>query len=291
MEKLYENICIKMNKVLVAVSDSNYIKYFLPLIESAKDKGKWDGDFCLIISDETDNDLTKSIEDMGIHIFRPPKLPENPPPHFYKMYLFDEYFKKWDWILFSDLDVIFLNTIELDLDNKDKKYLYTKKDGLSFMNHFYGATDGFLEDKPIKLSKEQKDEKDKIYKKYGDGDAFQTCFLLYHSDIIKQGYFKKLKDAYLYYYCYYELARNSWWDQSIFNIVFYEKWLDIGEKFINRNPVLIDIDWELETLKEGYMDTNDYTDIIALHFFNFFPPWNENNLRFYPIWKDYHEKF
>ena len=64
-----------MNKVLVAVSDSNYIKYFLPLIESAKDKGKWDGDFCLIISDGTDNDLTKSIENMGIDIFRPSDLP------------------------------------------------------------------------------------------------------------------------------------------------------------------------------------------------------------------------
>ena len=64
-----------MNNVLVAVSDSNYIRYFLPLIESAKEKGKWDGDFCLIINDDTNNEYTTMIEEKGIHIFRPSALP------------------------------------------------------------------------------------------------------------------------------------------------------------------------------------------------------------------------
>ena len=287
---LAQRYLYSMNNVLVAVSDSNYIRYFLPLFESAKDKGKWDGDFCLIINDDTNNEYTTMIEDKGIHIFRPSVLPQNPPPHFYKIYLFDDYFKQWDWVLFSDLDVMFLNEIDLDLKNKDKEFLYTKKDGLTFMNHFYGASDGFMTDKPIQLSDEQKNERDKIFKKYGDGDAFQTCFLLYHSDMIDKKYLEKLKDAYLYYYCYHELARNSWWDQSIFNIVFYQKWLDMGKKFINRNPVMNDVDWELTQLEKGYMDTNDYSNIIALHFFNFFPPWNKNNLRFYPKWKEYNDR-
>ncbi len=276
-----------MEKVLVGVSDSNYLEHFLPLVRSARDNGKWDGDFVLIMREEDNHIDTTELEKEGIRIYYGKKLPANPPIHFYKFYLFDDYFKQWDWILFSDLDVIFLNPIELDLDNKDTRYLYSKKDGLSFMKHFYGASDGFLETTPVKLSKEQESEKYKIFEKYGDGDAFQTCFILLHSDMINEGYFDKLKKSYLYYYCYHELARNSWWDQSIFNIVFYEKWLDISDKFLNRNPALIDVNWELGDLENGYMDTNDYTDTMALHFFSFFPPWNKNNLRFYPIYKKF----
>ena len=68
---------------------------------------------------------------------------------------------------------------------------------------------------------------------------------------------------------------------------FFKKWKPLGKKFINRYPLFDKIKWELKLLDSGYLDSTDYSDIIALHFFNFFPPWNENNLRFYPIWKKY----
>jgi lipopolysaccharide biosynthesis glycosyltransferase len=272
-----------MKKVLVSIANSEYIRYFLPMIQSAIDKGKWRNDFCLIVTEDIDSELTNQLESNGVHIFRTPLLPETPPIHFYKMYLFDEYFKKWDWVLYSDLDVLFLNPIELNLTEKSKEFLYTKQDGYSFMKHFYGQTDS-------ELTEEQIEEKTKILEKYGDGDSFQTCFMLFHTDMIDFGYFKKLYKSYLYYYCYYELARNSWWDQSIFNIVFFKKWLDIGNGFLNTSYVLNEIDWDLSKLENGYMDVNDYTDKIVIHFFNFFPPWNSNNLRFYPIWENYNKK-
>lgn len=271
-----------MNKVLVSVANSEYIKYFLPLIESSLEMGKWDGEFCLIVTNDTDIELTNQLKEFGVHIFRAPILSENPPIHFYKMYMFDEYFSKWDWVLYSDLDVLFLNPIELNLAEKSKEFLYTKKDSYSFIKHFY-ENDSILTD-------EQLVEKHSILEKYGDGDAFQTCFMLYHTDMIKFDYLTKLYNSYLHYYCKYHLARNSWWDQSIFNLVFFEKWLDIGDGFVNRNPAMDDIDWDLSKLENGYMDTNDYTDKIALHFFSFFPPWNPNNLKFYPIWNTYNQK-
>jgi len=272
-----------MKKVLVSIANLEYVKYFLPLIKSARKKGNWDGDFCLIIPNDIDVELTTEMKFYGIHLFKAPLLPENPPIHFYKMYLFDEYFKKWEWVLYSDLDVLFLNPIKLKLNELDKNYLYTKKDAYSFMEHFYNNSE-------VILTGEQIEEKDKIFKKYGDGDAFQTCFLLYHYSMIENGYFKKLYRAYLYYYCYYELARTKWWDQSIFNIVFFEKWLDIGDEFVNRNPAMDDIEWDLSKLESGYMDTNNYTSTSALHFFSFFPPWDERNLKFYPIWNGYNKK-
>ena len=45
--------------------------------------------------------------------------------------------------------------------------------------------------------------------------------------------------------------------------------------------------WDLSKLEGGYYDRNDYSDIIALHFYMQFAPWDKHNLRFYPIWKEY----
>ena len=113
--------------VLVSVASSDYIKYFLPMIQSAIDEGKWDGDFCLIVKDDIEWEVEQELKSKGIHIFKASHLPENPTIHWYKIYLFDEYFKKWDWILYCDLDVLFLNPIELNLSERDKKLIYTKK--------------------------------------------------------------------------------------------------------------------------------------------------------------------
>ena len=50
------------------------------------------------------------------------------------------------------------------------------------------------------------------------------------------------------------------------------------------------IHWKVEELENGYYDDTDYSDTIALHFFHFFQPWNKNNLRFYPKWKEYNDR-
>ena len=264
-----------MKNVIVSVASPDYIQYFLPMIQSSIDEGKWDGDFCLIVNEDIESELANKLIQKGVHIFKTPQLPENPTIHWHKIYLFDGYFKKWDWVLYCDLDVLFLNPIELNLSEKDKNFIYTKKDDLSFMEHF---------------SDNESKEKDLIYEKYGDGDALQSCFLLYHSDMIDSNYFKKLYDAYLYYYCEHNLNKKPYWDQTIFNIVFYKKWLDIGDAFIAINPMMHDIEWNWDKLNNPYTDTNDYSNTIALHFFHFVAPWDKNNLRFYPIWKKYKNK-
>jgi len=47
-----------MKKVLVSIANSEYIRYFLPMIQSAIDKGKWRNDFCLIVTEDIDSELT-----------------------------------------------------------------------------------------------------------------------------------------------------------------------------------------------------------------------------------------
>jgi lipopolysaccharide biosynthesis glycosyltransferase len=185
---------------------------------------------------------------------------------------------------------MFFDKIKFDLDNKQKDILYANIDGLSFIEHFTGpeiTLEGWKPD----LDEHKRLEIENIKKQYGDGKAFQTCFLLFNKYLIEQNYFEKLYNDYLVNYCYHELARTKWWDQTMFNTVFYKKWESLGEEYINRNPVMDNIHWKFEELEDGYYDDTDYSDTIALHFFHLFQPWNKNNLRFYPIWKEYNDKF
>ena len=41
-----------MKKVIVSIASPDYIQYFLPMIQSSIDEGKWDGDFCLIVNED-----------------------------------------------------------------------------------------------------------------------------------------------------------------------------------------------------------------------------------------------
>ena len=244
-----------MKKVFVTLTNKEFLPYVKPLEVCAKEVGKWDGDFVCITED---SEFVK-------------KIPGNPSIHFYKMFLFHEYFNQWDWIFYCDLDVMFLNKINLELKNRQKDILYANDDDLKFHEQFSKL--------PVELNP------------VSDYKSFQTCFLLFNKQIIGDDYFSKLYECYLDYFVYRKIAKYSWWDQTIFNSVFIDSWHELGDKFVNRCPVLNEIDWDISKLENGYYDNTDYSDKIAVHFFSFFPPWNENNLKFYPIWKEYNDRF
>jgi len=48
-----------------------------------------------------------------------------------------------------------------------------------------------------------------------------------------------------------------------------------------------------DLLKEDFYDDRDYFEegIISVHFGRFSAQWDKNNLKFYPIWKEYNDKF
>ena len=249
-----------MKKVFVTLANKEFLPYVKPLEICAKEVGKWDGDFVCITKD------AEFVEE----------LPYNPDIHFYKMYLFHEYFKQWDWIFFCDLDVMFFDKIKFDLDNKQKDILYANVDGLSFIKQFN------FDNKTHSHLLNQMVMELPLY--VHSFKAFQSCFMLFNKKLIEENYYNKLLE---FYKKYYPIRKTSWWDQSIFNLTFFKKWKPLGKKFINDNPVLREVRWDLSKLEGGYYDRNDYSDIIALHFYMQFAPWHKHNLRFYPIWKEY----
>jgi lipopolysaccharide biosynthesis glycosyltransferase len=264
-----------MKKVFVALADRNFISHAKSLFYSAKVDGEWDGDFVLIVPEE-DRDTIYSHQwiDRGVEIFYAKTLSGNPSAHYYKYYLWTEYFKKWDWIFYCDMDVLFFNTIDLDLDNRQKNILYA--------NDCNGT----------KLSEQF--ERNEMTDKWSELSSFQSCFMLFHRDLIDDNRFDNLMRLHNEYYVYYDLVKHGLTEeQSILNVEFIDRWKELGDNFMNVYQRANDLEWEFDKMNESYEDDRDYKSegVIALHFYQFFQPWSKHNLRFYSIWKEYNDRF
>ena len=280
------------SKVFVALANKKFIEHSKSLFYSAKVDGKWDGDFVLIVPEEDrDTFNEKEFTDKGINIFFGKTLPGNPKPHYYKYYLWTEYFKKWDWIFYCDMDVLFFNEIKFDLQNRQKDVLYANDcNGTCLKFQFE-----YREDKVEKFNDEQRQKYDWIQKNWSwDTPSFQSCFMLFHKDLIQDNTFENLIKLHNEYYVYYNLVLHGLTEeQSILNVEFLGRWKELGDKFINAYPRAQELEWEMDKMNKSYEDKRDYKSegIIALHFYQFFQPWSEHNLRFNPIWREYNDRF
>ena len=93
---------------------------------------------------------------------------------------------------------------------------------------------------------------------------------------------------------YYDLVLHGLTEeQSILNVEFIGRWEELGNKFLNVYPRANELEWEWEEMIKPFEDNRDYKSegVMALHFYQYFQPWSEHNLRFNPIWKKYNERF
>jgi lipopolysaccharide biosynthesis glycosyltransferase len=118
--------------------------------------------------------------------------------------------------------------------------------------------------------------------------------MLFHKDLIQDNTFDNLIKLHNVYYVYYNLVLSGLTEeQSILNVEFLGRWKELGDKFINAYPRAQELEWEMDKMNKSYEDKRDYKSdgIVALHFYQFFQPWSKHNLRFYPIWKEYNDRF
>jgi len=280
-----------MKKVFVALANKKFIEHSKSLFHSAKIDGKWEGDFVLIVPESDKGEFDeKEFTDKGVEIFFGKTLPGNPRPHYYKYYLWTDYFKQWDWIFYCDMDVLFFNKIDLDLNNRQKDILYTNDCNGTKLNIQFEYRDHKVE----KFDNEQIEKYNWITDNYSDLKSFQSCFMLFNKNLIKEDTFNNLIKLHNEYYVYYDLVLDGLTEeQSILNVEFIDKWEELEDKFLNAYPRANELKWEFDKMGEPYKDERDYKSdgIIALHFYQFFQPWSEHNLRFYPVWKEYNDKF
>jgi len=280
-----------MKKVFVALADRKFIPYSKSLFYSARVDGEWDGDFVLIVP-EKDKDSYDFSEfyNRGINVFFVPALIGDPPPTYYRFYLFTEYFKKWDWIFYCDMDVLFFNKIDFNFKDRKSDVMYANDcNGVPLYQQFE------WENEKLDMNNNEVVSKVKwLYENYKGAPSFEACFLFFHKNLIKDETFDNLINLHTLYYVYYELNRDGLSEeQALLNLEFLGRWEKLSDKFLNTYPRANELKWNWEKMGEAFKDDHDYKKdgLMAIHFYQFFQPWSEHNLRFYPVWKEYNDKF
>ena len=213
--------------VLVTLADKNYIDQAKQLFASAYLAGGWQGDFLLIAYEISDTDL-KWFKDRGIITKSFPQIDLNINLNtsysnrtisitFAKFYLFSEYFKQWNRVVFFDSDIII---------KKRLNYLEN-------INGFNAVRD-FTQALSFQFIYDNKNILKDILKKYTLKDvSFNVGVMAFTTDIIKRDSLKNLISMAKKYKNITQIP-----EQAIINLYFYKKWNDLGYAYNAYIPIV-----------------------------------------------------
>ena len=194
--------------LIVTLADANFIDQAKQLFSSVYFNAAWSGDYLLLACGINDKDLAW-FESKGILVYKQPLLANSPlgirsypPIVLSKFYLFQEYFKKWNKIIFLDADII----VRAPLDKLLRLKGFNAPKAVTFR-----LKDEFISDKTkIKA----------ITRNYSlRGPAFNTGVLVFDSSLIEVDTFDKIISLYnnIKDLCQYQ-------EESTLNLLFYKKW-------------------------------------------------------------------
>jgi len=291
-----------MKKVLVTLANKDYINHAKSLFVNVREEGEWNGDLVLMVPEEDKEFVDVDLFNYNdVQVLFLPNLEKGKYPldlnttldvkfhpiNCYKIHLFgNDYFKQWDWIFYTDLDVWYFNKIDFDLDNKRKDFLYANTCKESSLQYQFVWQEEMLEQ--LNVSDKKKLEELKDYPGWNE-PAIMGCFLLLNKQFIRNDIFKKYKEVHDKYY------KLAVWSQGLWSLLFYGKWDILGDNF----KTIYDIGYnktgeeynrsELDTIKDNIDYKND--GVIAQHFSQYFPQYSPSNLRFYPPYLNSRVKF
>jgi len=102
-----------MKKILVLVSDENYLEHTKYLFHSITTIGEWNGDLCLITND-VDETLLDDFKKFNVQIFN-----VKVDNYFHsKFFIFDKFFKNWDFVTYLDCDFTIYGDLNTIIDKK-----------------------------------------------------------------------------------------------------------------------------------------------------------------------------
>ena len=227
-----------MKKVLVTLANKDYINHAKSLFTNVREEGEWDGDLVLMVPEEDKEFVDVDLFNYNdVQILFLPNLEKGKYPldlnttldvkfhpiNCYKIHLFgNDYFKQWDWIFYTDLDVWYFNKIDFDLDNKRKDILYANTCNDISLQYQFVWLEEMIEQ--LNVSDKKKLEELKDYLGWNE-PAIQGCFLLLNKQFIRNDIFKKYKEVHDKYY------KLAVWSQGFWSLLFYGKWEILGDKF------------------------------------------------------------
>ena len=194
----------KKNLCVVFICNKAYFHKFEKTCEQLMTNGKYKGDICLIIGDDLLNDKILDCDlinknNIIIKHFPDIKFPDkfykindnvnsdgrNKTKKFqwHKLYLFDKFFKKWNYIFYIDCGMRIFSDIKPLLNEVKKNTFLAHSD--AFPKYEWKLSGQF--DKNIS------EYFTKLNKKYNlDIDYFQTTMMIYDTNLIKNNTFDEL---------------------------------------------------------------------------------------------------
>jgi hypothetical protein len=199
-----------MKKVFIVISDENYLDHAGALFINAMNEGEWDGDFCLIANNVHENNpKLDKFKKLNINILH--RNSEN--PYIINLHIFDEYFKKWDYVIYMDCDFMIFKNFKTFLESVDTNFDGLIADIEPFKIHEYLCQGWDQQKKEESLKNiELKYDLNKL--------GFNAGFLAFNTKIIKKDTLESLFSLDLEIKNVNNHTHPTGSDQPIFNLYF-----------------------------------------------------------------------
>jgi lipopolysaccharide biosynthesis glycosyltransferase len=252
-------------KILIALADKNFLNQAKQLFSSVYWNSGWQGDYCLLAYEVPKPEqewftqrgiLVKDCDPFDVHS---EKIGDKITAC--KIYLFDEFFKAYNYVVYLDVDIVTRGSI----------------DGILYDLQRFSACHSLgqnLENNLIPEADIPNDIKDELRSKFDlKQKAFNSGVMAFPTSIIYDGIADDLLNTFNRYVKY-GLFRG---DQLPFNLFFYNKWDELPPAFN-----------QITALNDDNYDKNKLRGLI-IHCVCFGDgPWNEESI-FYDEWqRNYH---
>ena len=210
------------NIAMTVLANKSYLDNFEKIYHDLREIGKYSGDIVLLTDNRTNCNQIKKLKDEKVTIKRFQKIKfsretnkhlnkiefgrnKSKPFQWHKFYLFNEFFKKWNFIFYLDINMRINHEINELLDLAEENTLFAPYDAFP--------------DLDWKLKSQFNTESliyEKLQAKYDldNPKYFQTGILFYDTDIIKNNTFDEL----LTLSETYPISKNN--EQGIMNLYF-----------------------------------------------------------------------
>lgn len=251
--------------VIATLSDRNYIDQAKQLFSSIYFNSGWKGDYLLLAQGLSDHErgwfTDRGIIIRNIDSLRIEKFPWLPGTVLGKFYLFDEWMKRWDQVLYIDSDA----TVGGSLDP------------LTELKGFWASPDfhdrklrgQFLEPRMLGSDPGKKEALERLGQSYDlDAVSFNSGVMLFETGSLPEDPFTRSIEIYR------DLEPIILHDQSVLNLLFYGKWTNLPLAYNNYHLYKRD-PWSLRFLKcEGIIDHYVLDKV-----------WKTKNRDYYPRWR------
>jgi len=243
--------------LIVTLADSNFIDQVKQLFSSVYFNAGWEGDYLLLACGLSEGDKLW-FENKGIIVYSQPFLSDSllglksyPPIVLSKFYLFKEYFKQWQKIIFLDADII----VSASLDNLLKRGGFNAPRAITIR-----LKDEFVSDRTKNKVVREKYNLQRL--------AFNTGVLVFDSEIIKSNTYEEIISLYNEFKDVYQFQ-----EESALNLYFYNRWR-LLPMIYNSSP------WYFDTV---YKITSDNLLACVIHFLCGLKPWDKKS-PYYTEW-------